>query len=247
MPLLCVIGLLFWPTAIAFSRGYRRVRIGVGFEEFRVVMLAGNVIVSASALPAGFLAVPDDGLDPSHAAVSPLFALLRVVVVGAPIAVVLSLTARLLARRLLHRFQKQGRGMRHIGVAGSSAAAQQLSERIQREPHSGMKVIGLCLPAEELPRPVIDGIPVVGNLDQTGDVVRELGCDAIAVTSDDATRSYLRKLAWSVEGAGVEVLIDPGLEDVAGPRLIIHPLTGFPLVHVAEPPLHWVAPARETA
>jgi exopolysaccharide biosynthesis polyprenyl glycosylphosphotransferase len=235
MPLLCVIGLLFWPTAIAFSRGYRRVRIGVGSDEFRVVMLAGIVIVAASALPAGFLGVPDPGLDPGHAAVSPLFAFLRVVVVGAPIAVVLSLTARLLARRLLHRFQKQGRGMRHIVVAGSSAAAQQLTDRIQREPHGGMKVIGLCLPAEELPRPVIDGIPVLGNLDQTGDVVRELACDAIAVTSDDATRSYLRKLARSVEGAGVEVLIDPGLEEVAGPRLNIRPLPGFPLVHVAEP------------
>ncbi len=155
--------------------------------------------------------------------------------VGAPIAVVLSLSARFLARRLLHRLQKQGRGMRHIVVAGSSAAAQQLTERIQREPHGGMKVIGLCLPAEELPRPVVDGIPVLGNLDQTGDVVRELGCDAVAVTSDDATRSYLRKLAWSVEGAGVEVLIDPGLEEVAGPRLNIRRLTGFPLVHVAEP------------
>jgi exopolysaccharide biosynthesis polyprenyl glycosylphosphotransferase len=235
IPLLCVVGLLFWPTTIALSRGYRRIRIGVGFDEFRVVMLAGIVIVAASALPAGFLAVPDDGLDPGHAAVDPLFALFRVVVVGAPIAVVLSLTARRLARRLLHRFQKQGRGLRHIVVAGSSAAAQQLTERIQREPHGGMKVIGLCLPAEELPRPVIDGIPVLGNLDQTGDVVRQLGWDAVAVTSDDATRGYLRKLAWSVEGAGVEVLIDPGLEEVAGSRLNIRPLTGFPLVHVAEP------------
>ena len=95
MPLLCVIGLLFWPTAIAFGRGYRRARIGVGFDEFRVVTLAGIVIVAASAVPAGFLAASDEGLDPSHAAVSPLFALLRVVVVGAPIAVVLSLIARL--------------------------------------------------------------------------------------------------------------------------------------------------------
>jgi exopolysaccharide biosynthesis polyprenyl glycosylphosphotransferase len=236
MPLLCVIGLLFWPTAVGFSRGYRRARIGVGFDEFRVVMLAGIVIVAASALPAGFLANPREGLDLSQTAVSPLLALLRVVVVGAPIAVVLSLIARLLARKLLHRLQTQGRSIRHIVVAGSSAAAQQLTERIQREPHGGLKVIGLCLPAEELPQPVIDGIPVLGNLDQAGDLVRELGCDAVVVTSDDATRyGYLRKLAWSVEGAGVEVLIDPGLEEVAGPRLNIRPVTGFPLVHVAEP------------
>jgi hypothetical protein len=58
MPLLCVIGLLFWPTAIAFCRGYRRARIGVGFDEFRVVMLAGIVIIAASSVPAGFFGCP---------------------------------------------------------------------------------------------------------------------------------------------------------------------------------------------
>ena len=35
VPLLCVIGLLFWPSAIGVSRGYRRARIGVGSDEFR--------------------------------------------------------------------------------------------------------------------------------------------------------------------------------------------------------------------
>ena len=73
-------------------------------------------------------------------------------------------------------------------VAGNSAAAQQFIERIEREPHAGMKIIGLCLPSEELPQPVDDGIPVLGNLDQVADVVRALGCDAVAVTSDDTTR-----------------------------------------------------------
>ena len=67
-------------------------------------------------------------------------------------------------------------------------------------------------------------------------MVRALGCDAVAVTSDDTTRcNYLRKVAWSLEGSDVELLVDPGLDDVAGPRLRIRPLPGFPLVHVAEP------------
>jgi exopolysaccharide biosynthesis polyprenyl glycosylphosphotransferase len=66
--------------------------------------------------------------------------------------------------------------------------------------------------------------------------VRALGSDAVVVTSDNATRhDYLRKLAWSLEGAGVELLIDPGLEEIVGPRLHIRPITGSPLVHVGEP------------
>ena len=236
VPLLCVIGLLFWPAAIAVSRGYRRSRIGVGSDEFRAVLLAGSVMVVACALPAGFLVIRNEALSPDLGMASPLFALLSAVVVGTPIAVVLSLTSRVFARKLLRRLQRQGRSIRHVIVAGNSAAAQQLIERIEREPHAGMKIIGLCLPSEELPQPVDDGIPVLGNLDQVADVVRALGCDAVAVTSDDTTRcNYLRKVAWSLEGSDVELLVDPGLDDVAGPRLRIRPLPGLPLVHVAEP------------
>jgi exopolysaccharide biosynthesis polyprenyl glycosylphosphotransferase len=236
IPLLCLISVLLWPAAIGVSRGYRRARIGIGPEEFRAVMLAGAVMVAGCALPAGFLVVRSGVLGASRAMASPLFVLLSALVVGAPIAVVMSLMTRIFARTQLHRLQRQERSIRHVVVAGRSVAAQQLIERIQRERHTGLKVIGVCLPSEELPRPVVDGIPVLGNLDQVADVVGALGCDAVAVTSDNTTRgSYLRKLAWSLEGAEVELLVDPGLEEIAGPRLHIRPHTGFPLVRVEEP------------
>jgi exopolysaccharide biosynthesis polyprenyl glycosylphosphotransferase len=235
VPLICVVGLLFWPVVIALSRGYRRTRIDVGSSEFRAVMLGGTVLITALALPAGFMPVPNEWLDHGHVPGSPLL-LLKVAVVGGLIAVFLSLTARLFARKLLHRLQKKGGNSRHVVVAGSSLAAQQLTVRIHREPHSGMKVIGYCLPSKELPKGVVNGIPVLGSLDQVANVVREVGCDAVAVTSDDATRyNYLRQLAWSLEGSGVDLLVDPGIEEVAGPRLHIRPGTGFSLVEVEEP------------
>jgi exopolysaccharide biosynthesis polyprenyl glycosylphosphotransferase len=225
---LFLVGLLIWPTAIALRRGYRRDRIGVGFDELRAVLRAGSIVVVAGALPVGFMAIPTGA--------STMYALLKLVVCGVPLAVILSLVARFLARKALHHLQRSGRSLRHIVVVGSFAAARQLTERIQREPSGGMKVVGVCLPATELPRQVVDGISVLGNLSQVANVVQTLGCDAVAVTSDDATRySYLRELAWSLEGAGVELLVDPGLVEVAGPRMHIRPLMGFPLVHVEEP------------
>jgi exopolysaccharide biosynthesis polyprenyl glycosylphosphotransferase len=234
VPILCLVGLVVWPTAIGLSRGYRRGRIGVGFDELSSVMRAGMFVVVAGALPAGFMAVPTGALDPSGALT--LYALLKLVATGAPFALVLSLAARFIGRKILHHIQAQGRSLRHVVVVGSFAAAMQLSERIQKEPHSGMKIIGVCLPSSELPRPVVDGIPVLGTLSHVADVVRALGCDAVAVTSDDATRyNYLRELAWSLEGAGVELLVDPGLVEIAGPRMHIRPLMGFPLLHVEEP------------
>ena len=232
--LLCLVGLIAWPAAIALCRGYRRNRIGVGFEEPSAVMRAGMAVVVAGALPAGLMAVPTGTLDPTGALT--LFALLKLVAIAAPFAVLLSLLVRFFARRVLHLLQRRGRSLRNVVVVGSFGAAQQLSERIQRERDTGMKVIGVCLPSSELPRPVVDGIPVLGSLSQVPEVVRAMGCDAVVVTSDDTTRySYLRELAWSLEGASVELLVDPGLVEVAGPRMHIRPLMGFPLLHVEEP------------
>jgi exopolysaccharide biosynthesis polyprenyl glycosylphosphotransferase len=228
VPLLCLVGLVVWPAAIAICRGYRRNRIGIGFDEPGAVIRAGMLMVVAVALPAGFMAVPTGASTP--------YALLKLVATGTPFAVLLSLLVRLFARRILHLFQSHGRSLRHVLVVGGFGAAQQLSKRIQGEPDAGMKVIGVCLPSSELPMPVIDGVPVLGNLSQVTEVVRAMGCDAVAVTSDDATRhNYLRELAWSLEGAGVELLVDPGLVEVAGPRMHIRPLMGFPLLHVEEP------------
>jgi exopolysaccharide biosynthesis polyprenyl glycosylphosphotransferase len=233
--IISLIGLIVWPTAIGLCRGYRRNRIGVGFDEPGAVMRAGMAVVVACALPTGFMAVPSGALDPNGVALT-IYAILKLVAIGTPFAVLLSLVVRFLARRVLHQLQRRGRSLRHVVVAGSFTAAQQLSERIRREPNAGMKVIGICLPSAELPRPVVAEVPVLGSLSQVSAVVRAKGCDAVAVTSDDATRyNYLRELAWSLEGCGVELLVDPGLVEVAGPRMHIRPLMGFPLLHVEEP------------
>jgi exopolysaccharide biosynthesis polyprenyl glycosylphosphotransferase len=231
LPWLCLLGLFIWPISIALCRGYRRNRIGIGFDEPGAVMRAGMVVVVAVALPAGLMAVPAGTLDALK-----LYALLKLVATGAPFAVALSVLVRFVARKVLHFLQRRGRSLRNVLVVGSFAAAQQLSDRIQREPDAGMKIVGLCLPSSELPRPVLAGIPVLGNLSQVPAVVRIIGCDAVAVTSDDATRyNYLRELAWALEGAGIELLVDPGLVEVAGPRMHIRPLMGFPLLQVEEP------------
>ena len=65
VPLLCLVGLIVWPAAIAICRGYRRNRIGIGFDEPGAVIRAGMLVVVAGALPAGFMAVPTGALDPT--------------------------------------------------------------------------------------------------------------------------------------------------------------------------------------
>ena len=67
VPLLWLIGLVVWPAAIALCRGYRRNRIGIGFDEPGAVMRAGMLVVVAGRAAGRFHGRPDGCFGPDTA------------------------------------------------------------------------------------------------------------------------------------------------------------------------------------
>jgi exopolysaccharide biosynthesis polyprenyl glycosylphosphotransferase len=45
----------------------------------------------------------------------------------------------------------------------------------------------------------------------------------------------LHELSWQLEGSNIELAVNPGLMEIAGPRLHITPVDGLPLVRLTEP------------
>src|SRR5918993_1506016 len=218
---LSLLGAIVWPATIAGTRGYDRRRIGFGNDEVRSILRAAMGLVLVGAFWAGLFGAET---------------FLKLAVVATPFAAVMSLGVRFLAHQQLHRRQRTGANVRRVVVVGGWAAAKHLRERLDAEPAAGMRIIGACIPNSDVSLAHDLDMPVLGNLDDVSYVVENFTCDAVAVTSDDATRhNYLRRLSWSLEGSGVEMLVDPGLVEVAGPRMHIRPLMGFPLLHVEEP------------
>jgi exopolysaccharide biosynthesis polyprenyl glycosylphosphotransferase len=73
-------------------------------------------------------------------------------------------------------------------------------------------------------------------------LVREVGADTVAVCGSASTEpGELRRLAWQLEGTGVDLVVAPQLTDIAGPRVHIRPVEGLPLLYVEEPTLSGVA------
>jgi exopolysaccharide biosynthesis polyprenyl glycosylphosphotransferase len=219
--LLVAIGGLAWPLGVSVARGYERAKIGVGGDELRAVLRAGVFLIAAGSVASVLFTT--NGLS-------------ALVVLGTPIAAFVSIASRFAARKVLHHQQRQGRNVRHVIVVGSTYAAADLSAVLEREVHAGMQVIGVCVPAGELGRAHEAGLTVLGDLDRVPALIGEYGADAVAVTGGEATRHhYLRELSWALEGAGVELLVHPGLIEVAGPRMHIRPYVGLPLLHVEQP------------
>lgn len=126
-------------------------------------------------------------------------------------------------------------------VVGSIKASLPLVERLIDNPAFGYDVTGVCLPSN---RPVTpdqlwvagQSIPVFGGFEDVRDVVIRTGAGAVAVTSTEALgHQAMQDLSWDLEGMNVEMLVSPGVTDVAGPRMLVRPVAGLPLLHIDKP------------
>ena len=82
-------------------------------------------------------------------------------------------------------------------------------------------------------------IPVLGNEHDVAQALDVVGADTVAVTATEHLGlDGMRKLAWDLESQHVDLVVSPGILDVAGPRLSMRPVAGLPLIHVERPRYH---------
>ena len=210
-----------WPLLLSASGAYTERVFGTGSDEYRRVGRAGLLLLAV----AGFSSYAA-ALDLSRA----------LVVVGVPALAVTTLLGRYVARCQLRRLRARGHCTKRVIVVGRGGAALELAARVQRENYAGLDVVGFCVtPADRSRVAAVAEVPVEG-LDDVVALAARLGADTIAVTSASETAAqYLRQLSWRLEGTGIELLVAPGLIEVAGPRLHIRPFEGLPLLSVEQP------------
>ncbi|PRY49337.1 Undecaprenyl-phosphate galactose phosphotransferase WbaP/exopolysaccharide biosynthesis polyprenyl glycosylphosphotransferase [Geodermatophilus tzadiensis] len=210
-----------WPLLLAGTGAYDERVHGTGSDEYRRVGRAGLLLLALTSTV-------------SYAAQLDLSRAL--VVLAIPSLTVLTLAGRVVARTHLRQLRAQGRCTKRVVVVGRGGAVVELATRVRRENYAGLEVVAACVTPEsrELVAGAL-GVPV-GGLDDVAATAARLGADTVAVTSASETAAeYLRRLSWQLEGTGVELLVAPGLIEVAGPRLHIRPFEGLPLLSVEQP------------
>ncbi len=212
---------LLWPVLVGLAGGYASRVAALGREELSRVLRAGVVVLAAT----GFT---------SYAFELALSRLLVAVVL--PALVVASLVVRYVARARLRALRRAGRCTKRVLLVGRGTAVLGLAERLAADPSSGLDVVGACVTDVDRRHVAgVTGLPVAG-LEDVRALALELGADTVAVTSASETAAeYLRRLSWGLEGSGLELLVAPGLIEVAGPRLHIRPYDGLPLLAVEQP------------
>ncbi|MGY1727118.1 sugar transferase [Geodermatophilus sp. SYSU D01062] len=213
---------LAWLVLLAAAGTYAERRLGTGDDEYRRVLTAGLLATTALGVAAALL--PSAPLD-------------RLLLLAAPTTVLATLLGRLLNRRRLHAARRRGLMTKRVVVLGRDVAVADLVRRLRRDATAGLRVVGACVPRPEEALAVrAEGVPVIGTLAGAVRAVDDARADAVVVASASETAGeYLRDLTWRLEGTNVEVLVGPGLVEVASNRLQVRPTSTIPLIQVQEP------------
>jgi exopolysaccharide biosynthesis polyprenyl glycosylphosphotransferase len=155
-----------------------------------------------------------------------------------PLAAVLAAAGRKCLRAGLHRRRRAGGALVRVLAVGTEESVAALIARTRRARHDGFDVTGVCTPTGAGPggAPAIDGVPVVGDLDTVAALAVDGGFDAVSVAQAPGWSSRrLQQLAWDLEGTRTELMVDPGLMEIAGPRLHMTSVDGLPLLQLTRP------------
>src|SRR3954451_15703215 len=215
---------LGWLILLWANGTYDRRYLGLGSEEFkRVVRTSVTVVACVSLL-----------------AFSTKTQLSRGTVFTVSVcALLFILVFRVVARQILHLARRRtGHGAHRMVLVGALPEALEVYTAVTRSPAAGLIPVAIHLTdGYAAARGIETPVPVYVGRDLLA-LVREVGADTIAVCgSASAEPGELRRLAWQLEGTGVDLVVAPQLTDIAGPRVHIRPIEGLPLLHVEEPTL----------
>jgi exopolysaccharide biosynthesis polyprenyl glycosylphosphotransferase len=215
---------ILWVVTVAANRAYEPRFIGVGTEEFRRVLHAGVALMAFVA----FVSYA------TKAEIARGYVLLAI-----PLVILLDLLARWVLRTRLYRERREGRCLQRTIVVGAPWAVRDCVAQLRHETNHGLHVVGVCLPdGAERPSGLDPSVPVVGSFGTVAQAVATVDADTVTVLSNaELSGSALRRLAWSLERTGTELVVGSGLIEVAGPRITVRPVAGLPLLHVERPRL----------
>jgi exopolysaccharide biosynthesis polyprenyl glycosylphosphotransferase len=224
--LISVLFAALWLSSIATFRS-RSIRvIGSGIEEYRR-------IVNASFWTFGMIAIVN--------LLAKIFLARGYLAVALPVGTIGLLVSRALWRYYIAGKRTSGKYQTMVMAIGDRKAVAQLARELTRNPRDGYVVVGACIPGYGPSRGktlLVNGreIPILGDEAHAVAAIGQCGADTVALTGTERLGGQgLQQLMWRLETMDVDLVVAPGVMDVAEGRLALRPFGGFLLLHVEKP------------
>ena len=217
---------LVWLVALSVVQSRDISLVGVGSEEYRRV-------VSATVGVFGVVAVVSLLLQ------SPISR--GYLIIALPAGLLGLVLGRHLLRRNLIKRRNRGEFISRVVVLGSADSIDVLCTHLNRSTPAGYSVAAVCIPGFDGEmgdhiNTAAGAIPILGDENSVEAALSFTGADALAVAAVELLgHENMRRLAWRLDSLGVDMIVMPGMTDVAGPRLKLRPIDNLPLFHIARP------------
>jgi exopolysaccharide biosynthesis polyprenyl glycosylphosphotransferase len=161
--------------------------------------------------------------------------------VALPVGTLGLLVSRKMWRRHIGRKRAQGAYQTKVLAIGDRSGVAHLAQELLRDPKDGYAMVGVCIPGYGPPRGEKlwvneQAIPILGDDTYAAPAVGRCGADTVAVAQTEHFGvQSIRELIWQLETTDIDLVVSPGVMDVANARLTLQPYAGFPLLHVAKP------------
>ena len=148
---------------------------------------------------------------------------------------------RYLLRRILGRRRARGELVPRVLALGTPRSVAHFCQSLAQSTPLGYSVTGVCVPQFDgnlgsVLDTVVGSVPVLGDEESVELALRVTGADALVVTSlDQIDPDRLRMLAWTLDSLEVDMILVPGLMDVAASRVKLRPIHNLPAVRIDRP------------
>jgi exopolysaccharide biosynthesis polyprenyl glycosylphosphotransferase len=214
--------MIMWLVTLACFRSYATRPLDLGWDDVRHTFRAAITLAALAAFAADVLRLHVARTD---------------VAVAIPVAAALSLAARGALLRTMHVLRARGRCMRRVVAIGHSGSVADIVARTNSDPKLGLVVVAACV----LGTPTVPslGLKQLTVTDDTNDIphmLRSLHANMVVVAAcPELAGTALRQLSWQLAELRAELVLAPGLVEIATPRIRVSPANGLPLLHVQRP------------
>jgi len=217
-----------WLGALGIQQAWDMNIVGTGSEEYRRAVIATAWVFGAIA---------------STALIFQLYPYIArgYLLVALPTGLAGLLAVRNAFRQMLGRRRLHDECTVRVLVLGRPASVSTLARHFTRNKMSGYSIVGACVPGySESATGGIEtesgSVPVLGDELSIKDALALSEADALAVASlDHFDHERMRMLTWELDSLGIDLIVVPGMTDVAGPRLKIRPVDNLPLFYITRP------------
>lgn len=151
--------------------------------------------------------------------------------------IVYILILRLSTRTAIRYMRKRGYNQRHILIVGAGQLGQVFARKIRENREIGLRVVGYVDDSDEKQGEVIDGIPILGTLDDVPEIIRAEGIEQVYAALPMSAHRRTFHLLSTIQNECVDIRIIPDILQYITLKAGFMNMDGIPVINLTETPL----------